>query len=176
MKFIRVPSLAENIDSATLSKWLVKSGDNITPGMNIAECITEKADFELYAEDDIEGILLCVTAKEKSTLPVGYVIGVVGCVDDNDFESTAEEARELAVKENRKIENIINATAGQVGEGRAGENEKISFKRPEKIRATPAARRLAKESGIELGDVVSALTVKGAVKEEHIKQYLTGNS
>jgi pyruvate dehydrogenase E2 component (dihydrolipoamide acetyltransferase) len=176
MKFIRVPSLAENIDSATLSKWLVKIGDNIIPGMNIAECITEKADFELYAENDLEGILLCMTAKEKSTLPVGYVIGVVDCVDENDFESLAEKAKDLAEKENRKIENIINATAGQVGQGGSGDKEKINFKRPEKIRATPAARRLAKESGIELGDVFTALNIKGAVKEEHIKQYLAGNS
>jgi 2-oxoglutarate dehydrogenase E2 component (dihydrolipoamide succinyltransferase) len=165
MKAIRVPSLAENVNEATVARWLVAEGDRIEPGAPVAELLTEKAEFTLEAEG-VEGTLSHILAPEKSVLPVGSVL----CLLDGG-EADVRGAEE----ENRLLRHrYLDAPTIEMHSPLHPEKtQKVprAQARPG-VRATPAARRLAKEHGVELERIVTELQIDGAVKEEDVREYL----
>src|SRR5476651_1220155 len=68
---IKVPPVGESITEVTLSKWLKKDGDSVAMDEMIAELESDKATFELTAEQ--AGTLRTI-AKEGDTIPVGAVV------------------------------------------------------------------------------------------------------
>jgi len=163
MHFVRVPSLAENVNEATVRDWLVAVGDAVEPGAELAELVTEKAEFTLEAEEDVRGIVLDRLAAEKSTLPVGFILCVVGAeAERDDVQAARDENALLLQKRARQVTVRI----------RPGEEDAPGAPAPSgAVRATPAARRLAKELGVDLAAVRDALSVTGAVRDEHIRRY-----
>ncbi len=75
MEILRVPKLNENMDAAMVGPWAKTVGDRINAGDIIVELVTDKASFELQAEE--EGVLRTAAATEKSTVPVGYALAVI---------------------------------------------------------------------------------------------------
>lgn len=164
MHFIRVPSLAENVNEATIAEWIVEKGDEVHMGAPIAELVTEKAEFTLQIEEDIGGVVLERLAEEKSVLPVGFILCVIG-------ESGNDEAVKAAMGENAALLQK-RANTSTVAISKNDIDMPQNRGREGRVRATPAARRLAKEKGILLEDVADMLHIRGAVKEEHIHTYL----
>ncbi|HHN47162.1 MAG TPA: hypothetical protein ENN09_06955 [Planctomycetes bacterium] len=161
MEIERLPRFSENMESATVTRVLVREGDVVRQGAPLFEMVTSKAEFDY--ESTVAGTVLAVLAGEKDELPVGYALLVTGEADE---QSKVEEIRE----ENRRLlaafrpggMNIETAT-GTTGGGRVEAGEKV--------RATPAARRLAKEKGVELAAVKEALNITGIVREENVVKY-----
>jgi pyruvate/2-oxoglutarate dehydrogenase complex dihydrolipoamide acyltransferase (E2) component len=138
----------------------VPEGAVIARGDALAELVTEKAEFTLEAEED--GILSTRLANEKSTLPVGFVLGVL--CDDSTPEGLVEQARDTnaSLLQHRAQEPTIAITRQQIVR---------HLKPPSGVRATPAARRLAKELEIDLADVAAAAETSGPVQEEDVRAY-----
>ncbi|NQT20270.1 MAG: E3 binding domain-containing protein [Planctomycetes bacterium] len=157
MQLIRIPKASENLEAATVGKWLKAEGDEVRAGEEVVELLTDKADFALEAEES--GRLRRITAVEKSTVPVGYILGIIAGKDeplpDVDPENRA----------------LMQAAELQAGTEEAGAAPRPSFA-GRKIAATPAARRLAKERGIDLAEIASALGKKGALTATDVEQYL----
>ena len=85
MTNIKMPALSPTMTSGTLTKWLVKEGDNVKSGDIIAEIETDKATMELESIDD--GIVNKILFKEgEQNIEVGTVIAKIGDEDEHDNE------------------------------------------------------------------------------------------
>ena len=140
---ITVPKVSTNVEEITLTSWLRHEGDAVRRGEPIAELTTDKAAFEL--ECPCSGVLRRILARPTSTLPVGYIIALVGNADDElpdvgDFNRKLLERHRAAVAA-RPAQNTAKAQAA---------GERFVPRHGGVVRATPAARRLAREKGVDL--------------------------
>jgi pyruvate/2-oxoglutarate dehydrogenase complex dihydrolipoamide acyltransferase (E2) component len=162
---VEMPKANENMTEATLDRWLVKEGDRVSREQPLCEIITEKAKFEFPAPAD--GQVLKLLAAEKTVLPVGYVFCVLGASGEAVPDDIAERNAALVKAHHGMVTATGNVppASGQsplpLREGLGGG-----------VRATPAARRLAKEHKVQLAEVASALKLTGPVTEKDIKAYL----
>ena len=156
---LRIEKWAENLDEVTLNLWLKSEGEALCLGDSLCEIITDKATFEY--EMEVAGTLLHIYAAEKSVLPIGYVIAFVGEEDEALPEGIeAENARLLAQHQ----------TAAQLDlELKADLSQRLQARR---VRATPAARRVARESGVALEQVAQWLQEERPVDEADVCRYL----
>ena len=139
-----MPALSPTMEEGTLAKWLVKEGDRIESGDLIAEIETDKATMEFEAVDEgIVGKLLVSEGSEgvKVNSPIAIIL------DDGEQLETSETAN-LIVQEEPKTNNTEEAIV-QV-EQISTNIAKTSSKR---IFATPLAKRLAKEKGLDLENI-----------------------
>lgn len=150
MAEIKVPELAESILEGTISSWLKKPGDKIEKGEYILELETDKVNVEITAEHD--GILKETFKDEGDTVQVGEVIGII-----------AESGEEVQVSESAKEE-----VQAEVKEEKVVQEDNQSINnRPI---ASPAARKLAREKGINLTDV-QTVDPLGRVRKQDIEAY-----
>jgi len=150
MAEIKVPELAESILEGTISSWLKKPGDKIEKGEYILELETDKVNVEITAEHD--GILKETFKDEGDTVQVGEVIGIIA---ENGEEVQVSEPAKQEVQEEVKEESVVQ-------EGNQGiKNRPI---------ASPAARKLAREKGINIAEVATADPL-GRVRKQDIVAY-----
>jgi len=162
---IVIPQAFENMEEATIGAWLKAEGDEVRPGDSLCELITEKTTFELPAEG--EGVLRRIVAAEKSIVPVGFIIGLLGDateeLPDADVENAALQAPQ-AEAGSTPAETFSVPALRLDPPSRAPEAGPGS-----RIRATPAARRAARERGVALEDVAAAYPGKVVGEEDVIK-------
>jgi pyruvate dehydrogenase E2 component (dihydrolipoamide acetyltransferase) len=141
---ILMPALSPTMEEGTLARWLVKEGDRISSGDLIAEIETDKATMEFEAVDEgIVGKLLVSEGSEgvKVNSPIAIIL-------DDGEQLEASEATNLTVQEEPKTNSTEEAIV-QV-EQISTNIAKTSSKR---IFATPLAKRLAKEKGLNLESI-----------------------
>jgi len=141
---ILMPALSPTMEEGTLAKWLVKEGDKIESGDLIAEIETDKATMEFEAVDEgIVGKLLVSEGSEgvKVNSPIAIIL-------DDGEQLEASETTNLIAQEEPKTNNTEEAIV-QV-EQISTNITKTSSKR---IFATPLAKRLAKEKGLNLENI-----------------------
>jgi pyruvate dehydrogenase E2 component (dihydrolipoamide acetyltransferase) len=150
---IKLPRLGQGMESGTIVKWLKSEGDQVEKGEPLYELDTDKVTQEVEA--DASGVLLKI-AVESGEVEVGKTIAVIGeageqveapaeakVEDDAQEESSPAPAREAERERGRQ------ASAGdQVTELRR------AIADGGRIKASPLARRIARERGIDLADVV----------------------
>jgi pyruvate/2-oxoglutarate dehydrogenase complex dihydrolipoamide acyltransferase (E2) component len=136
---IRVPQLDANTIDVTVTAWHKQPGEGVVAGETIAELTTDKAAFDLEAP--ASGTLLAILAAPRSVVPAGYVIGVIGDPGDADPDAAADNATLLAAYRAATGASPA-AAAAAAAEPAAG-----------RVRATPKARRLAQQHGIDLARV-----------------------
>ena len=164
MQIERLPRFAENMDSATVVRPLVKEGDEIRTGTALFEMLTEKAEFEYTS--NVSGRVIAVLAGEKDEVPIGYVLLVTGTsAEKPQIEELRRENRRIldafvpGGHDKKPLLSIKAKSAPQIAAG-------------DRIRATPGARRLAREKGVDLAMVKAELAIDGILREEHIEQFL----
>jgi 2-oxoglutarate dehydrogenase E2 component (dihydrolipoamide succinyltransferase) len=167
---IIVPELGESVIEATVGRWLKKEGEPVSVGEAVVELETDKVNLEVGAEQ--AGVLARIERQEGEDVQIGDVLGVIEAMVDSD-KGPADEDRDgtHAEKEPAKSDK-----AGQAGQKEAAppaeapsEAEKVPGKADEK--ATPVARRLAQEHGIELADVPARDSGERLTKQD-IESYL----
>ncbi|MGB9679443.1 MAG: dihydrolipoamide acetyltransferase family protein [Thermoanaerobacteraceae bacterium] len=137
-----MPKLGMTMTSGKITKWLKKEKDKIEQGEPLLEIETDKVTME--EEATYSGILLKIIAKEGETIPVNQPIAIIGQEGENiekilEQISITEKPEEL--KENETIEEIKKTI----------QNEKTPM--DIKPRATPAARKIAKEQKIDITQI-----------------------
>jgi len=142
---ILMPALSPTMEEGTLAKWLVKEGDKIQSGDLIAEIETDKATMEFEAVD--EGIIGKLLVSEGSEgVKVNSPIAVI--LDDGE---------ELKVNETADLVVDTEHTKPEIGKEEVVENKKPPMNAVQnsntRIFATPLARRLAREKGVDLGNI-----------------------
>ena len=142
---ILMPALSPTMEEGTLAKWLVKEGDKIQSGDLIAEIETDKATMEFEAVD--EGIIGKLLVSEGSEgVKVNSPIAII--LDDGEELKVSETADLVVETEQTKPEAATE-------ELKEIHPPSISTVQPPSTRvlATPLARRLAREKGIDLESV-----------------------
>ncbi|WP_027724655.1 2-oxoglutarate dehydrogenase complex dihydrolipoyllysine-residue succinyltransferase [Tuberibacillus calidus] len=156
---VKVPELAESITEGTIAKWLKNVGEKVNKGDDIVELETDKVNVQIAAED--EGVLTEIKKGEGDTVEVGEVIAVL---DPNAAPGEAPKAAPEAKKEEAQPEaQAPKAEAPAAAE--AAESH-------ERLVATPAARKLARELGIDL-KTVAASDPLGRIRPEDVKREAT---
>jgi pyruvate dehydrogenase E2 component (dihydrolipoamide acetyltransferase) len=155
---VTLPRLGQGMESGTIVRWLKQEGDRVEKGEALYELDTEKVTQEVEA--DASGILLKILAQEGAEIEVGKKIAVIGEegeeVSEDKDEGEAEAAQE--VEEDEQEEGAPGAAREEERErGReaAAEEEAAEIKEPARtdggrVKASPLARRIARERGIEL--------------------------
>jgi len=171
MELVRLPKAAENVTESTVVAWLVAEGDHVEAEEPIVEMVNEKAEFEIWPLTS--GTVLRITAARNSTVPVGYILAAVGSPGDEvpDIEAENERILAKAREETASGATVAGGAASDVSRAPGGAGVLSS-----RVRATPAARRLAKERGVELGDVKAALGIDRAVTVEDVEAHLASGS
>jgi len=142
---ILMPALSPTMEEGTLAKWLVKEGDKIQSGDLIAEIETDKATMEFEAVD--EGIIGKLLVSEGSEgVKVNSPIAVI--LDDGEELKVNETADLVVDTEHTKLE----ITKEEVVENKEPSMNVIQNSNT-RIFATPLARRLAREKGVDLGNI-----------------------
>lgn len=158
---------AENLDEATVSRWLVSEGDEVEAGDALCEIITDKATFEYEVE--IGGTVKRIYAAPRSTVPVGYVIAFIGGPDEKPPDDIEERNQRVMQEHLSAAEDSLELELdlGAVGRGRRRGGEARR-----RVRGTPAARKLARDRDVTLDEIAEALGISGVVSEEHVRAYL----
>lgn len=158
---IRVPELAESITEGTIAKWLKQPGESVEKGEFIVELETDKVNVEVISEE--AGVVQELLAAEGDTVEVGQVIAVVGEGSGAPAASAAPAAQEA------KVEEAPKAAAAPAA---AQTTEQTSSDR---TIASPAARKLAREKGIDLS-AVSPVDPMGRVRAQDVAAHGTAPS
>lgn len=153
---IRFPKVAPGVEEAMVGAWRKHVGERVEQGEALVEIVTDKATFDLEA--DASGVLLKIAAPEKSAVPVGYVLAVVG--DEGEAPPEVEEENRRIMQDHAEKAAPAQWTPPSAGQARAGG-----------VKATPSARKLARQEGVELADV-AARCGKKVVRDEDVLAYL----
>ena len=140
---LSMPQMGYDMQEGTVVRWLISEGDEVKVGDAIAEIETDKAVVEF--ESTSNGVLRRIVVPEGTTLPVGQTIAIVGTPDEELPEAVAEASTAPPPAPTPETPDISVAAAPAEQEGApvpVGE-----------VRASPVARRLAQERGIDLTQV-----------------------
>jgi pyruvate dehydrogenase E2 component (dihydrolipoamide acetyltransferase) len=185
---VTMPKLSDNMEAGTIVRWLKKPGQEVKRGEPLAEVETDKADVEVEASDG--GTLIELRVQEGESAPVGAVIAVLGAPDEAIAEIEAatgkgEGAREGALRVEQRPENQPppasarqEATRSRASSppGRAATAEPkpvadVSVRRGPP-QASPLAKRLADEAGIDLA-MVAGTGPGGRIVKRDVEARLT---
>jgi pyruvate dehydrogenase E2 component (dihydrolipoamide acetyltransferase) len=162
---IRLPRLGQGMESGTIVKWLKSEGDNVEKGEPLYELDTDKVTQEV--ESDASGVLLKI-AVESGEVEVGKTIAVIG--EQGEAVEEGEDAREEG--------SPARARAQEREEGRQASSEfgeqVTQIRAPAeadggRIKASPLARRIARERGIDLS-AVAGTGPEGRVVAEDVER------
>src|ERR671936_313227 len=140
---VKLPRLGQGMESGTIVKWLKSEGDPVEKGEPLYELDTDKVTQEVEAE--ASGVLLKIAVNEGE-VPVGRTIAVIG-EQGEDVPEVADEPEAAAPEPEPK-----QAPAPPQGNGRPEESPTIQ-RTGGRVKASPLARRIARERGIDLASL-----------------------
>jgi pyruvate dehydrogenase E2 component (dihydrolipoamide acetyltransferase) len=157
---ITMPRLSDSMEEGTILKWLVSEGDEVKRGQAIAEIETDKANMTY--EVDTDGTISELVASEGDTLAIGEVIARIGEGDGGGKPAKAEEEgkaeEEEEEKDEEKEEEAKEDEPEQEEEPEPEPQQEERKPEPstnggERVKASPVARRMAGEMGVELAQL-----------------------
>ncbi len=137
-----MPRLSDSMEEGTILTWLKQVGDEVAVGDELVEIETDKANMAYEA--DVAGTLQEILAQEGETLPIGTPIARIG---ENGAGGTS--ARDEGARPAGPVSDPGLSLSGESSASSppAGESEEADGGR---VKASPLARRLAREKGLEL--------------------------
>lgn len=155
VQVVRMPKLSDTMTEGTLEKWHKKVGDKVKSGELLADIATDKATMEFESFQD--GVILHIGVEEGKAVPVDSVIAILG-KGDEDVKAvlaavnsgSGKAVTSSAVEKDAKNQDNKNQDKSSNSEQRTTNSEQSSGGR---IKASPLAKALAKEKGIDLSKV-----------------------
>ena len=169
MPDVVMPRLSDSMEEGTILRWLKSSGDDVSRGEELVEIETDKANMTYEA--DASGTLEIV-ADEGATLPIGELIARIGEGAGGSSEGQAGR-RAGPVDGESRPESVPSGTASTTPPARSASAEPVEQPAPSpampavdergeapappadngRVKASPVARRLARERGVELASL-----------------------
>jgi len=150
-----MPKLSDTMVEGTLVSWKKKKGDKVTAGEVIAEIETDKATMEWESPED--GTLTEIFVKEGEKVNVGDKIAFIGGEGEEapkEKEKPKEEKNPEAKKEEKKPQQETETPApAEKKEKETAPAARIDKSDEARVKASPVARRVAAELGVDLGSV-----------------------
>jgi len=156
---VKMPKLGTTMTEGTIIKWIKSEGDPVKKGEIYVEIQTDKVNIEDEAETS--GVLRKIIAKEGETVKVGDPIAII-----------AEEDEELPDLEN--VDNISTQSQEKsppVSQQQEDKTEAVKQTISDKIKASPAAKRVARENQIDLSNVIPS-GPNGRIVEKDVLSYI----
>ncbi|RAU83366.1 pyruvate dehydrogenase complex dihydrolipoamide acetyltransferase [Pontibacter arcticus] len=162
---IRMPKMSDTMTEGVLVNWLKKTGDKVKSGDVLAEVETDKATMELESYED--GTLLYTGVTAGDSVPVDAVIAVIG-EEGADYKALLEGGSSAGSddtqerQENAQTDEAIDTS---VEAARSDKSDEVSVPAEApaanesqtseggRIKASPLAKKLAKEKGLNLADI-----------------------
>jgi len=166
-EIIRMPRMSDTMEEGNIVDWLVAEGDEVEPGQTLAEVETDKATMEL--DSYFEGVLLHIAVKEGA-VPIDGIIAVIG-EKGEDWKAALADAGDAgsngsATKEETPVakEDVAATTTDYSHPTPTVEKSKsgtpgtavapaASGGADDRVKASPLAKAMAREAGIDLGTI-----------------------
>jgi pyruvate dehydrogenase E2 component (dihydrolipoamide acetyltransferase) len=163
---IVMPRLSDSMEEGTILRWIKAEGDEVALGDELVEIETDKAN--MVFEADAAGTLIEIVAEEGDTLPIGEVIARVGEVGEAKGDgpgkkkakasaAKAEQAETAPAAPGREAEEVAG-----IGSSRASTQAEIGVAAPSegagdgRVKASPIARRIARDRGLDLSSIAGS--------------------
>ncbi len=174
---ITMPALSPTMEEGNLSKWLVKEGDKVKSGDVIAEIETDKATMEVEAVDEGTVAKIVVPAGTEA-VKVNALIAILAA-DGEDVSAAASGGSAAAPAKAEaapaKSEALPAPAAPVADKAPAPSTPAPVAKSGERVFASPLARRIAKDAGIDLS-AVSGSGPHGRVVKSDIEKAVAGGT
>lgn len=171
MSEITMPRLSDTMQEGTISQWLKQPGDQIKKGDILAEIETDKASMDLESYDT--GVLEQILVQAGETVPIGQVVAIIGSGAGAQSQPAARPAPEgdgqqrtqtaTPPAESKPQTAAASAQPAPVSAGEQG-NGRL-------LKASPVARRIAEEQGIDLSQV-QGTGPGGRIVRDDVEDYL----
>lgn len=162
MSEITVPAMGESITEGTIFKWHVKEGDSVNIGDVLLELETDKVNLEISAET--EGVVEKILRQEGENVTIGEVIGQIS-PQEGVAQAAAPKAAEAPAPAQADAAPAPVAEAPKAQAAAPSPSEEGSG-----LTASPSARKLARERGIDL-DQVQGRDPIGRIYHDDVKNH-----
>ncbi len=162
-EIIRMPKMSDTMEEGVIAGWLKKVGEEVKSGDILAEVETDKATMELESYDD--GFLLHIGINEGESVPVDGVIAIIG-EKDEDVSGILNELKSDVIEQNKKEIEEPESTPSEIEDKNIPVEEVKEENDPVKeikedtisendirVKASPLAKKLAIEKGINISNV-----------------------
>ncbi|MBA8878823.1 acetoin dehydrogenase dihydrolipoyllysine-residue acetyltransferase subunit [Phyllobacterium myrsinacearum] len=157
-----LPKVDMDMETGQISRWYAKEGDSVSKGQLLFEIETDKAAMEVDAP--ASGVLRDVKAAEGTVVPVGQCVAWI-YAEGEDYVAAASKPDVAEPAVSRKaVEPAALVPAKVVTESL----QVAPATQSEGVRATPLARRIARESGIDLASVAGS-GPKGRIQRKDVE-------
>jgi pyruvate dehydrogenase E2 component (dihydrolipoamide acetyltransferase) len=184
MAEIVMPRLSDSMEEGTILSWMKEVGDEIAVGDEIVEIETDKANMAY--ESDVAGTLTEILAQEGETLPIGSPIARVGDSDErpaDEGEGQADQAAGPVAAGDPPSPPVAKASSGMgpptapptagaaepAGSTAEASPTDASTDGSDRVKASPVARRIAQEKGVDLS-TISGSGPGGRIVKKDVKQ------
>ena len=161
---IKVPSVGESVTEAVLAQWFKKDGDQVKKGEALFVIETDKVTLEVEAE--AEGVLK-ISVGEGETVSIGAVVGTIDtaaataeaaptekAAKEEDAEKEPIEPKKAEAAEPEKAVPPPQKKAASAAEEKAEKPAPQKKPVPADVNLSPAVRRIVKETGVDVGEVI----------------------
>ena len=159
--YLKMPKLSDTMSEGTLVKWLKKEGDTVSMDEDIAEVETDKATMTMPSFD--EGILYRIYVKEGETVVLGASLALIlepgeePPADADQAPSSASAADPAEDKAEKPVAEKAEAAAPAPAAAKSPPPSVSSALSADgRIKASPLARKLAEEQGVDLRRVTGS--------------------
>ncbi|MDO3645146.1 pyruvate dehydrogenase complex dihydrolipoamide acetyltransferase [Mucilaginibacter sp. L3T2-6] len=163
---IRMPALSDTMTEGVINKWNFKVGDTVKSDDSLADVETDKATMEVVGYEN--GTLLYIGPKEGEAAPVNGIIAIVGKAGTDITPLLSDdEGEEVAGESSSSEEAPKGAEAAATTETAAASSSADDSR----VKASPLARKIAKERGINLNDVKGSAE-GGRIIKKDVEEYV----
>lgn len=163
---IIMPKAGMSMEEGTIVKWLKSEGDEIKEGEPIVEILTDKVNMEVEAESS--GFLIKKVRFEDEVLPVFTVIGYIGEKGETISETEEKAKTAEVIKDEKKPDKKETEENSVFFNKSLMQSDKLN-------RATPAARKKARDNNLNLGDIPGS-GPKGRVQLADVESFAAGST
>lgn len=149
---IEMPKLSDTMEEGVIAKWNVNEGDSVSAGDIIAEVETDKATMDVEVFD--AGTILKIVPGEGDAVPLGGLIAIIGEVGE-DISSLLDNDSNLAttdsspVAEDDKVKNAEESMTAPTAVGASSQGDG-------RIKASPLAKKIAADKGVDLNSIAGS--------------------
>lgn len=156
--YLTMPKLSDTMSEGTLVKWLKKEGDSVSMDEEVAEVETDKATMAMPSFDD--GVIHKIYVKEGDTVPLGATLALIleegeepPADADTPPSSGAPAAEEAPAKKEEPKAEAAPATPAPATPAKTSTTSPAPVSSGGRVKASPLARKLAAERGVDLNRV-----------------------
>ena len=165
---IRMPALSDTMTEGVINKWNFKVGDTVKSDDSLADVETDKATMEVVGYE--AGTLLYIGPKEGEAAKVNGIIAIVGKAGTDITplleEDDADEKTAVESSSGSKKEVAVESSSSSQEQDTATAISDPTTDADSRIKASPLARKIAKEKGIDLNAVTGSAEGGRIIKKD----------